>query len=63
MTEEEIPVEIHCNLTALKRIHRCVALAHKNWPGGDPYEQADLDQLSKDLYVILYNYLFFNDLI
>ena len=46
----DLPVTINCNLAALRVLHKSVTQAYKNWPGGDPNEQVELE-IIRDLTV------------
>ena len=59
----DIPVDIHCNLTALRFMHKAVSDAYNNWPGGDPDEQVELEIIRNGLYAILMETLLHNDLL
>ena len=59
----DIPVYIHCNLAALRMLHKVVDAAYKSWPGGDPDEQVELDIIRNGLYALLMQTLIENDLV
>ena len=42
MREDEIPVDITCNLESLRFMHHTFSKAYQNWAGGDPEEQVKL---------------------
>jgi len=59
----DIPVSIACNLAALRILHKSVAYTYKNWPGGDPNEQVELEILRDGLFALLMDTLLHNDLL
>lgn len=59
----DIPVTINCNLAALRLLHKCVTQSYKNWPGGDPNEQVELEIIRDGLYCVLMDTLLLNDLV
>lgn len=59
----DIPVYIHCNLAALRMLHKSVDASFKNWPGGDPDEQVELEILRNGLYALLMQTLMENNLV
>ena len=59
----DIPVYIHCNLAALRMLHKVVDAAYKNWPGGDPDEQVELEIIRNGLYALLLDTLLHNDIL
>ena len=59
----DIPVEIHCNLAALRRLHKVVDASYKTWPGGDPDEQIELEIIRNGLYAVLMETLLQNDIL
>ncbi len=44
-------------IDALRLLHRSVAEAYANWPGGDPNEQACLLKMKTQLYAALMDHL------
>tara|TARA_B100000902_G_C26711123_1_gene621945 strand:- start:23 stop:226 length:204 start_codon:yes stop_codon:yes gene_type:complete len=59
----DIPVYIYCNLAALRVLHKVVDGAYKNWPGGDPSEQVELESIRNGLYALLLDTLLHNDIL
>lgn len=59
----DIPVRIECNLAALRILHKSVTEAYKNWPGGDPNEQVELELIRDGLFALLMDILLQNDLL
>ena len=59
----DIPVFIQCNLSALRLLHKVVNDAYKNWPGGDPDEQVELEIVRNGLYALLMETLLQNDIL
>ena len=59
----DIPVNINCNLSALRLLHRTVHEAHKNWPGGAPDDQVELEIIRNGLYAVLMETLLVNDIL
>ena len=63
MNEREIEVGIHTTLEGLRFLYQVVGKAHKDWPGGNPTEQEQLQACRNALYVILMETLLENDLV
>jgi len=63
INEEDIQVTITCSLPGLRKLHECVYKCHQTWPGGDPREQENLQNMRAGLYVILMDALLENDLV
>ena len=61
--EGDIPVDIHCNLTALRFMHKALSDAYRSWPGGHPDDQVQLEIIRNGLYAILMETLLENDLV
>ena len=59
----DIPVFIQCNLSALRLLHKVVNDTYKNWPGGDPDEQVELEIVRNGLYALLMETLLQNDIL
>lgn len=59
----DIPVTISCNLSALRLLHKTVHDAHKNWPGGDAFEQVELEIIRNGLYAVLMETLLMHDIL
>jgi hypothetical protein len=59
----DLPVTINCNLAALRLLHKSVTESYKNWPGGDPNEQVELEMLRDGLFCVLMDTLLLNDLV
>lgn len=51
--EEEQIITMEISIEALRYIYKAVKEAHERWPGGEPMEQENLEQLTKSLYVML----------
>ena len=48
---------ITMEIDALRLLHRSVAEAYANWPGGDPNEQTCLLKMKTQLYAALMDHL------
>ncbi len=59
----DIPVNIQCNLSALRLMHKVVGDAYRNWPGGDPDEQVELEIMRNGLYALLMETLLHHDIL
>lgn len=60
---DDIPVTFTCTVGALRELLKCVEDCYRRWPGGDPNEQVNLENMRASLYVILYDILLENDLV
>lgn len=60
---DDIEVVLKLSLPTLKALHECVQKSYRQWPGGDPQEQVNLEILSSGLYVVLMDSLLENDLV
>ena len=63
MNENDIEVGIETTLEGLRFLYKTVCKAYKDWPGGDPHEQEQLQACRDALYVILMETLLENDLV
>ena len=63
MNENDIEVGIETTLEGLRFLYKTVCKAYKDWPGGDPREQEQLQVCRDALYVILMETLLENDLV
>ena len=63
MNENDIEVGIETTLEGLRFLYKTVCKAYKDWPGGDPREQEQLQGCRDALYVILMETLLENDLV
>ena len=63
MNENDIEVGIETTLEGLRFLYKTVCKAYKDWPGGDPREQEQLQACRDALYVILMETLLENDLV
>lgn len=63
MDEKEIKVSLTVDLRALRILYKAVCRAYDTWPGGEPQEQVDLENMKKDMYRCLYDTLLENDLV
>lgn len=55
--DNQMVATIAVEADALRLLHRVVAEAHDNWPGGDANEQACLLQMKTQLYAALMDHL------
>ena len=60
---DDIEVTLKCSLSTLRSLHACVQKSYRQWPGGDPQEQINLEIMASGLYVVLMDSLFENDLL
>ena len=60
---DDIEVVMKLSLPTLRALHDCVQKSYRQWPGGDPQEQLNLEILSSGLYVVLMDSLLENDLV
>tara|TARA_B100002019_G_scaffold293290_1_gene319883 strand:- start:2460 stop:2660 length:201 start_codon:yes stop_codon:yes gene_type:complete len=63
MREDEIPVDITCNLESLRFMHHTFSKAYQNWAGGDPEEQVKLRACRDAFYIILLETLLQNEML
>lgn len=63
MNENDIEVGIETTLEGLRFLYKTVCKAYKDWPGGNPREQEQLQACRDALYVILMETLLENDLV
>lgn len=59
----DLPVTINLNLAALRLLHKSVTQTYKNWPGGDPNEQVELEIIRDGLFAVLMDTLLANDIV
>ena len=59
----DLPVTINLNLAALRLLHKSVTQNYKNWPGGDPNEQVELEIIRDGLFAVLMDTLLANDIV
>lgn len=57
MEDNQIITTISMETDALRVLHRVVAEAYINWPGGDANEQACLGNMKTQLYAALMDHL------
>ena len=57
MEDNQIITTISMETDALRVLHRVVAEAYNNWPGGDATEQACLLNMKTQLYAALMDHL------
>ena len=60
---DDIPVTFTCTIGTIRVLLKCVEDSYRRWPGGDPVEQTNLENMRASLYVILYDTLLENDLV
>ena len=60
---DDIEVVMKLSLPTLRALHDGVQKSYRQWPGGDPQEQLNLEILSSGLYVVLMDSLLENDLV
>ena len=58
MQNSHMVATISMEADALRVLHRVVAEAYDNWPGGNANEQACLLQMKNQLYAALMDHLF-----
>ena len=58
MNNHEMVTTLAMEADALRLLHRVVADAYNNWPGGDADEQACLLLMKNHLYAALMDHLF-----
>lgn len=58
MQEDDVIVQIDFPLESLRLVHACVARCYETWPGGDPQDQIDLEDLKRELWTILMSTLY-----
>lgn len=61
--DEDIEVTLKLSLPTLRALHDCVQKSYRQWPGGDPQEQVNLEIMASGLYVVLMDSLLENDLV
>ena len=57
----ETIIEMDIPLSTLRLMHMCAARTLAKWPGGDPGEQVELEELRDGLWVVLMSALYETD--
>ena len=60
---DDIEVTFSCTVGTIRVLLKCVEDCYRRWPGGDPTEKVNLENMRAGLYVILYDTLLENDLV
>ena len=58
--EEDDYYSIEINIRGIRMVHKALALAVKNWSGGDPEEQEDLIAMRDNFYRLVLEHQFQN---
>ena len=61
MEDNQILTTITVDINGLRLLHRSVAEAYDNWPGGDANEQVGLLNMKTQLYAALMDHLLESD--
>ena len=58
--EDDDYYSIEINIRGIRMVHKALALAVKNWAGGDPEEQEDLIAMRDNFYRLVLEHQFQN---